>query len=187
MDLLGDGYCDDEANTEQCLYDLGDCCDYTDYSISRSLCTQCFCYSEIEGKIPSIISTSCQWKDRCMDIIVYDQQWFGQVGHGDGQCDPILNNVDDFFDAGDCCYNQNQINEENQCIESNVFCDPNTIGDGLCQDYNNGPLCDYDLGDCCVITTTKNISQCCLCLCKNEAGFPMLHQDTNYNDHTCTE
>ena len=35
VDFLGDGYCDDEANTEACLYDMGDCCDFN--SISQSL------------------------------------------------------------------------------------------------------------------------------------------------------
>ena len=162
VNLLGDGYCDDEANTEQCLYDLGDCCDYTDYVTSRSLCTECFCYADIKGKIPSLFSNSSALQAQCEDIIVYEE-W---NGYGDGHCDQKLNNVDAFFDAGDCCYHP--INP-NQCIESNVFCDPNTMGDGICHDYNNGPFCDYDLGDCCLLNV--NFSECCLCLCvhfKNE-------------------
>ena len=38
---LGDGYCDDEVNTPECLYDSGDCCSYCD---DRTLCQDCFCY-----------------------------------------------------------------------------------------------------------------------------------------------
>ena len=184
VDLLGDGYCDDEANTEQCLYDLGDCCDYTDYSISRSFCTECFCYAEIGGNIPSLISNSCQLKAKCEDIIVHDNS---RPGHGDGQCDPSLNNVDEFFDAGDCCYNHLNNQNHNQCIESNVFCDPNTMGDGLCQDYNNGPLCDYDLGDCCKREQGfMNTSECCLCMCKNAMVQMTFHNSIVFG-HDCTE
>ena len=41
LDLVGDGYCDDEVNTPECLYDSGDCCSYCD---DRTLCQDCFCY-----------------------------------------------------------------------------------------------------------------------------------------------
>ena len=38
--LTGDGFCDDEVNTELCYYDMGDCCDYPS---DQSLCTECLC------------------------------------------------------------------------------------------------------------------------------------------------
>ena len=161
MNLLGDGYCDDQANTEQCFYDFGDCCDYTDYQTSRSLCTECFCYAD-NLQIPSLASKLSQLVSQCEDIIIEVSQW---VGLGDGQCDSGMNNIDFFFDAGDCCYDSNE-DSANQCYQSNAFCNQNTLGDGLCQDYNNGPFCDYDLGDCCV--TKKNTSECCICLCVHQ-------------------
>ena len=79
MDFLGDGYCDDEANTEACLYDMGDCCDFN--SISQSLCIECFCY----GDLPPIT-----WCTNEIIIGVHNE-WKNNLG--DGQCDPELNNV----------------------------------------------------------------------------------------------
>ena len=150
VDFLGDGYCDDEANTEACLYDMGDCCDFN--SISQSLCIECFCY----GDLPPIT-----WCTNEIIIAVHNE-WKNNLG--DGQCDPELNNENYFFDAGDCCFDPEEIH---QCIESNVFCDSDTLGDGKCQDYNNGPKCDYDLGDCCGIDVGpgQNGTQCCFCKC----------------------
>ena len=161
LNLLGDGYCDDQANTEKCLFDMNDCCDYTNYELSRSECTDCFCHADIQSQLT-------QMHSRCLGIIVQDQ-W---AGHGDGQCDSWLNNVDDFFDAGDCCYDSTS---QDQCIQSNAVCNPNTLGDGICQDYNYGPYCDYDLGDCCLIK--KNVSECCLCMCTHQ-DRPMIVNNT---------
>ena len=44
---------------------------------------------------------------------------------------------------------------------SNTFCITEELGDGICQDYNNGPFCDYDLGDCFAINS--NLDECCNC------------------------
>ena len=51
---------------------------------------------------------------------------------------------------------------ETTCVKSNIYCIPNEVGDGICQDYNNGPYCDYDLGDCCLGNKTES---CCYCYC----------------------
>ena len=40
--LAGDQICHDEANTEECQFDHGDCCDVQN---DFSLCSECFCYS----------------------------------------------------------------------------------------------------------------------------------------------
>ena len=45
---------------------------------------------------------------------------------------------------------------------SNLFCVEEKLGDGICQDFNNGPLCNYDLGDCCS-RNLINKSECCYC------------------------
>ena len=43
--LVGDWYCDDDANTPECLYDRGDCC----YGY-HTWCIQCECYDESTEK-----------------------------------------------------------------------------------------------------------------------------------------
>ena len=47
-DLVGDNYCDDEANTLECGYDFNDCCKSES---DRSLCTECLCYIPEDRKI----------------------------------------------------------------------------------------------------------------------------------------
>ena len=154
VDFLGDGYCDDEANTEACLYDMGDCCDFN--SISQSVCIECFCQADLSSLHASITQLRCS-------IEMFMEVQHAWLNLGNGQCDPELNKLDYYFDAGDCCFDPE---EKHQCIESNVFCDLDTMGDGKCQDYNNGPQCDYDLGDCCGIDgPDKNGTQCCYCKC----------------------
>ena len=55
MDLIGDGYCDDEANNEGCNYDDGDCCGAC--GINTEYCTECLCH---EGGEP-VLDLSCKW------------------------------------------------------------------------------------------------------------------------------
>ena len=45
-----------------------------------------------------------------------------------------------------------------------VFCIPEELGDGICQDHNNGPYCDNDLGDCCLVQQAV-YEECCNCGC----------------------
>ena len=108
---------------------------------------------------------------------------------GRGNCDLNMNNVENYFDLGDCCLEDVScrikfFNEtdyvtkycpENPCIRSNIFCVQEELGNGLCEDHNNSPYCDYDLGDCCMkppnngpTTTEQHISKagCCVCSCK---------------------
>ena len=49
--------------------------------------------------------------------------------------------------------------------KNNLVCNENELGDGICQDYNNGPLCDYDLGDCCLRFLPNENDECCFCFC----------------------
>ena len=46
-----------------------------------------------------------------------------------------------------------------------MVCNKNELGDGICQDYNNGPICDYDLGDCCTRFLPNEYDVCCNCWC----------------------
>ena len=158
--LVGDGYCDDEANIVECGYDFKDCCDMEN---DRSLCTDCLCYIPEEEKI----LLDEEFNKNCPHEMIY--AW------GDRICDLSLNNKENYFDVGDCClenpecmsfaYGANYVEcPENSCIESNTFCILEELGDGICQDHNNGPFCQYDLGDCCLVP--GNVTDCyCNCQC----------------------
>ena len=159
LSLVGDGYCDDEANIVKCGHDLDDCCQVEN---DRSLCQNCSC----------ILSSSER------QVIKEENCGLFNFFLGDGVCDLQYNKAENFFDIGDCCLNiqdlmcrqkkiHNSVYEyftcpENLCIESNNFCIPEQLGDGICQDHNNGPFCDMDLGDCCLNLPIG----CCTCSCK---------------------
>ena len=171
-DITGDGFCDDEANVPECGYDFKDCCQMEN---DRTICEDCFCI------VPEDDKASIKEKhfERC--------PLYYQYHLGDGWCDLNQNNEDHYFDFGDCClediscrlkfFNQTEYIDKycppNPCIRSNIFCVQEELGNGICDDYNNGPYCDYDLGDCCLSppnfgwTTEKHISKkdCCICSC----------------------
>ena len=161
--ITADEYCDDEANIAECGYDFKDCCHMDN---DRSLCTDCLCYMPEEEKI----MLDDEYNKNCQNVAVW--AW------GDGVCDLSLNNKENYFDVGDCCLKnpkclssifQTSYEEcpENVCIQSNIFCILEELGDGICQAHNNGPLCQYDLGDCCLVS--GNFTSCsCNCECKND-------------------
>ena len=110
------------------------------------------------------------------------QDWIDLLHLGDGNCDINYNTEEYFFDVGDCCLELDLSSEygcrykdmitgaiedvycpENTCIKSNNFCIPEELGDGICQDHNNGKYCDYDMGDCC--NPSVDLEQCCTCAC----------------------
>lgn len=165
--LVGDQFCDDEANTAECQFDSGDCCDYLN---DFSLCQDCICYSQSYAN-----------DTKCLDSLIYDPKtWY----LGDGKCQLELNHIEHFFDAGDCCLEnpecqtfiegENEVGmkvwklldiacPQNVCIKSDIFCIRDQMGDGICDDTNNSILCDFDLGDCCGPDTIKGF--CCFCSC----------------------
>ena len=159
--ITADEYCDDEANIVECGYDFKDCCDMEN---DRSLCKDCLCYIQEEEK--TLLDE--EFNKNCPHEMIY--AW------GDGICDLNLNNKENYFDVGDCCqenpncmsfaYNTKYVEcPENSCIQSNIFCILEELGDGICQDHNNGPFCQYDLGDCCSVP--GNFTDCCCnCDCK---------------------
>ena len=169
--LVGDNYCDDQAIKPECGYDFNDCCQMEN---DRSLCQHCFCYLSDDAK------------ESLLEQHVNECEFWPYSGNG--ICDLKNNDVDHFFDVGDCCQ-ENPICRivtgllestivpcpENICIQSNNFCIPEELGDGLCQDHNNGPFCDYDLGDCCLHFSTQNnlsLTDCCFCSCKKIPPIP---------------
>ena len=160
--LLGDGFCDDEANTSECDYDLEDCCQMAS---DRNHCTNCTCFVS-PTKFELYQEQNCQ---------NYVQTNF----LGDGICDLSNNVPEHFFDIGDCCIEEHKVKcslnsffgftsftfcpNDNPCIKSNNYCIADQLGDGICQDHNNGPYCDYDMGDCC--NPSVDLEQCCSCSC----------------------
>ena len=42
QNFIGDGYCDDQTNNEECGYDGGDCC-MADGAINLEYCNDCLC------------------------------------------------------------------------------------------------------------------------------------------------
>ena len=167
--LTNDGYCDDEANIEQCNYDFGDCCTYEN---DFSTCQDCFC-----------TTLTIEASQNCDSVVNLWDQMVSPLG--DGKCDLNLNNVDYFFDYGDCCledpicqihidgksWRGHSITEtkqidcpDNVCIKSDRYCIKDQIGDGICQDHNNSPFCDHDQGDCCL--PVRVLDFCCQCTCK---------------------
>ena len=80
LNITGDGRCDDEANTPECLYDYQDCCNWES---DRSLCKDCFCHATKNAT--------------CSD------DYIKGFYLGDGVCDLAWNNVYNYFDVGDCC------------------------------------------------------------------------------------
>ena len=169
MHILGDNYCDDEANILECGYDLNDCCK-ADRDIS--LCTDCLCYIPEDKKILLVK----QFEDKCFADHAYANDW--ETYYGDSICDLGFNNKEHFFDIGDCCKENptcmsstfvstasDQFCPENVCIQSNIFCNEEELGDGICQGHNNGPLCEYDLGDCCLVIDESQTNCTCNCKC----------------------
>ena len=184
--LLGDNYCDDEANIAECGYDFNDCCEGQS---DRSLCTDCICYIPEDRKI----LLEKQFKMQCASgkneegsqrILpsqqgVKDPPKYGwSKFFGDGLCDLGFNTEEYYFDIGDCCLENAQCMsstlistktdgdcEEDICIQSNIFCVKEELGDGICQGHNNGEYCDHDLGDCCLATESSQTNCTCNCQC----------------------
>ena len=157
---------------EQCGYDFNDCCQMEN---DRSLCSNCTCLIP-ENKFQTIKSEFAS--QYCKENYMYFL--------GNGNCDLSHNTEEYYFDLGDCCLDPENLEcrlsfmnqtsfkrvdcpTENPCIPSNIYCVPEELGDGKCQDYNNGPFCDFDLGDCCLhLSGGINMYQdCCQCECKS--------------------
>ena len=141
--MVGDGYCQDEANKIQCAFDGGDCC-YSNSCVNMDFCTDCLCLNKNENISNPLI--------------------------GDGYCQDGTNNADCDYDGGDCCgtciitsYCTNC-----SCIEdvsdSEVL--KQGIGDGLCNDETNNAACYFDNGDCCL--TNLITDRCTNCTCYSQ-------------------
>ena len=143
----------------------------------RSLCQNCTCFLS-QHEMERFQNDNCQ-------------NYIDLEHLGDGFCDLNYNTAEYFFDIGDCCGaeitcthkhidfgQQVDIQQDieyldcldNPCIKSNNFCIPEELGDGICQDHNNGPFCDYDMGDCCLLSDTSR-AKCCSCSCRQYTPY----------------
>ena len=172
--FTGDQVCDDEANTEECHFDHGDCCDVQN---DLSFCSDCFCYSA-GHLINDTLIQNCPNPNQI--------HWY----LGDGRCQIQLNNIQHLFDAGDCCLDSPEcqlifegtghspyttkvetidiVCPEKVCIKSDVVnCIEEFKGDGICDDFNNSRFCEFDLRDCCGPNRHLDgaLDACCLCAC----------------------
>ena len=89
---VGDGYCDDDTNTESCGYDGGDCCGF---EINTDYCVECNCYTDNTGPVEA-----CEKPD-----------WVG-----DGYCDDETNTEVCDYDGGDCCVTDPNTEYCSQCL-----------------------------------------------------------------------
>ena len=108
-EYIGDGYCDDMNNVEDCQYDGGDCCGpdiYTDY------CVECICYESSissSGTTPTPFTTSGSGATNeggCESSAVF---------LGNGFCEDEYNNEGCQFDGGDCCGSNVNTSECKKC------------------------------------------------------------------------
>ena len=74
--MIGDGYCNDETNNEDCNYDGGDCCGTC---VITNQCSECECLGGVSGNGDS------------------------SAALGNGYCDDETNNADCYYDGLDCC------------------------------------------------------------------------------------
>lgn len=159
---INDGYCDDQTNIADCLYDGGDCCLER---ITDRFCDVCICHEtgvRHQATTPLPTASSYWWSTTqggCLD------HRLPMVG--DGYCDDVTNDFLCDYDGGDCC-----VDEPNHefclicaCKEGIVpeMCFTNYLGDQFCDDMNNIPECGYDHGDCC--GEFVNTQYCSVCAC----------------------
>ena len=160
---IGDEFCDDKNNNEECAYDGGDCCPCTrmmmrtdDYYAER---WDMFC----RDPTSDCLDPRVEMYPNCTHGVIPDI--------GDGWCDVENNNEECHFDGGDCCdcarasnkssfslcadpdvacYNPTAATVQSTCINGII----ESIGDGECNSDNNNEACLYDGGDCCMCTCT---------------------------------
>lgn len=169
LQLLKNGFCEDESNTFECAWDGGDCCDPQAYFYK---CDDCLCYQN--GGLNLSLSAS--------PSVPFCERFFWK---GDGVCDDSNNFDTCDFDSGDCCQvGSHQLCDQCECYGMYFFTlflfftifhytilgalttcpNPSWVADGYCDDRNNGAHCDYDGGDCC-FKQEINDTFCQKCLC----------------------
>ena len=156
---IGDGFCQDEVNTEECNYDGGDCCNP---STAINLCTDCTCKNaSLVGKVTGYTVIECP-----LDL---------QELTNNGRCDDQANIPECDYDTNECCGAGNyDICDACQCLDPKKVLLPRHIdtsckywavkGNGYCDDVANTFGCDWDGGDCCGDNVRRGKCEVCACL-----------------------
>ena len=171
--FVGNGHCNSFNNIEECAYDGGDCCrpDWSNDGV---------CYTRNDSPVCNYDGGDCCKGNT--DTV------------GNGVCDDQNNNARCGFDGGDCCMaNLNTTScSECKCLTDDEVINPNLIcpdyafiGDGVCQDGNNIPVCHYDGGDCCL--QNVNSTACAECECIKETDFDPCPSHQQIADGQCNE
>lgn len=149
--VIGDGVCNQEYNTKDCLYDGGDCCPMDSIDSQHSgVLGDSFCNGGVfNTKACNFDEGDCvQAKSlfpKCEVLLQTDVLYFHQdtlkplPALGDGLCDGgLFNNRECGWDSGDC----------SEC--NSIVPVRSKIGDGYCDGgiYLNEPSCNDDGGDC---------------------------------------
>ena len=82
---IGDGYCQDELNTEECRFDNGDCCKH---HVLSNVCMECACANN-ETIIRNITTATCS--EDLLSLL------------GDNLCHDEANTPQCEYDGKDCC------------------------------------------------------------------------------------
>ena len=169
--MVGDGFCNDEANHFECNYDGGDCCGSC---VVKLYCLDCECLGGDAGNgvtSPSIGDGICHEENKIADCNYdgLDCCSFSTDLIGDGFCNDETNIPDCNYDGGDCC---GSCVVKLFCSDCECFAGDETgngasspsIRDGFCHDDNNIEACDFDGGDCCGSCVVKQHCSDCECL-----------------------
>ena len=130
--LVGNGFCNDETNNEDCNYDGGDCCAM---NANTDSCSECVC---------QLIETCAAGYHPLV---------------GNEFCNDDTNIAECHYDGGDCCGCViTEHCEDCAClsITSNEITNP-LVGDGVCNDQTNNLGCDYDGGETVVVIVYSKI------------------------------
>ena len=171
--LIGDGYCNDETNIQDCGYDGGDCCGSC---INIDRCTNCSCLGNITGNgVPNALVGDGNCNNETNTVLCnYDGGDCCQNSElvGNGFCNDITNNQQCNYDGGDCCLSNVRTDYCTHCkCHQLETCAtgflPSSVGDGYCNDETNNIYCLYDGLDCC--RSPVNATFCSDCICHGES------------------
>ena len=141
--LVGNGFCNDETNNDNCNYDGGDCCVL---NANKNSCSDCGCHlleTCAAGYHPLVGNGFCDGDTNIAECDYDGGDCCSNPEHvANGVCDEVMNIAECSYDGGDCCIN------------------PNMVGDAICNDETNHMGCNYDGGDCCVNVNTDACSEC---------------------------
>ena len=127
LQLIGDGYCNDETNNRHCAFDHQDCCGSS--CVIKERCERCECLTGIDPN------------NKIANVLV-----------GNGFCNDETNSEDCNFDGGDCCGSCKLTGfcKVCECVNTTAVNSINPLpGNGVCNDESNIPSCNYDNFECC--------------------------------------